>query len=250
MEEDDSRESVLLFDVDGTICESSKEIDSEMRDILHRICLEGRYDICIVGGGTLEKIKKQMGEDLLDCMKYVCTECGSVVYHKNECIYHNYIQDHPLYPLIQNLLDVATTYIEETPYEKGDHRIDIRSGLVYISMVGMDATDEMRRVFKEVDATMKYRKSLMNRLLHIVKELGASISIVYGGEVGLSIYPSEWDKVQVISMVEGYREIHFFGDRFEEDGNDYQLIHHPRIIGHKVNGVHDTKRILLGDFCK
>jgi len=53
-------------------------------------------------------------------------------------------------------------------------------------------------------------------------------------------------KVQVIEVIKpfGYEEIHYFGDKYEEDGNDYHLLNHKDIIPHRVNNLEDTMREL------
>ena len=62
-----------------------------------------------------------------------------------------------------------------------------------------------------------------------------------GGMVGIGLYPKEFDKVQVVDYIQGsYDEIHYFGDKYETDGNDYHLLHHESVIGHKVDSVEDT----------
>lgn len=41
-----------------------------------------------------------------------------------------------------------------------------------------------------------------------------------------------------------YKEIHFFGDKTELGGNDYEIYSDPRTIGHKVVDPQDTCRQL------
>ena len=132
-------------------------------------------------------------------------------------------------------------FISEASYEIGGNFMDIRNGLIYISLVGMDASFEMREHFKKMDQRMGFRKRL---LLQLNERCDKGISVVYGGEVGISLYPKEWDKVQVLSYLRDYPVIHYFGDRYEEDGNDYQLIHHAKVIGHKVDEWTDTLEFL------
>ena len=135
----------------------------------------------------------------------------------------------------------ALRFISECNYEIGGHLIDIRDGLVYISLVGMDATDEQREYFIKVDKKMEFRKRLW---LQLKERSPSGLTIVYGGEVGLSIYPSEWDKIQILQYIKGYNNIFYFGDRYEENGNDYKIINHKDVIGNKVNNISDTEAIL------
>ena len=71
-------EQLLLFDVDGTLCESGKIISSKMVNILNNFKKYG-IKIGIVGGGTFEKILFQLNN--LVFPDFIFSECGSV-YHK------------------------------------------------------------------------------------------------------------------------------------------------------------------------
>lgn len=233
---------ILLFDVDGTLCPSSQEVDQEMKKMIMNIKSKYECDIGIVGGGTYEKIEKQLGKEFLKEFAFVFAECGSVVYNKErKILLKNNIRKHKLYSNVQKCMKHSLRFISESSYEIGGHFIDIRNGLIYISLVGMDASFDMREHFKKMDLKMGFRKRL---LLQLHERCDKGIRVVYGGEVGISLYPKEWDKVQVLGYLKEYPVIHYFGDRYEEDGNDYQLIHHPKVIGHKVDGVNDTFEFL------
>ncbi len=70
------------------------------------------------------------------------------------------------------------------------------------------------------------------------------ISILEGGSVGIAIYPCEWDKVQVLSSLTQYKEIQYFGDKYKLGGNDHDIIHHEKVIGHKIDNKHNTYALL------
>lgn len=67
---------ILLFDIDGTIAESSKSVEPEMKTAIRKKVAEG-WDVGIVGGGKLDKALSQL-RDLE--MNHYFTECG--------CVYH------------------------------------------------------------------------------------------------------------------------------------------------------------------
>jgi hydroxymethylpyrimidine pyrophosphatase-like HAD family hydrolase len=62
------KKNLLLFDVDGTICDSGKKISSQMIDQLVKMKNNG-YDLGIVGGGTFNKIMHQL--DNQNIAKYI-----------------------------------------------------------------------------------------------------------------------------------------------------------------------------------
>ncbi len=112
----------------------------------------------------------------------------------------------------------------------------------------MVATLEERARFIELNNTYNYRKRLITLLKNKAWELKVENDIVIaeGGTVGVGIYPKEYDKVQVMEVIRpfGYKEIHYFGDKYEEDGNDYHLLNHKDVIAHRVNNLEDTIREL------
>ena len=233
----------LLFDLDGTLCESGKKIGDEIKHKIVEYKNKG-YDLGIVGGGRYEKIVDQL-DGYSEYMTYIFAECGSVFYYKNKCVHQNDLLHHSLYSTIQKLIRVCLKFISETNYDISGQFIDVRNGLVYISLIGLQANHEMREKFKKMDKRMEFRKRLLqivndtkNKLL---KERSHQLEVKYGGEVGISIYPAEWDKIQVLKYIQHeYHEIHYFGDRYHEDGNDYRIIHDSRVIGHCVNSHIDT----------
>ena len=239
--------SLLLFDVDGTITHSGKKIDHQMINTLS--LLKNKFELGIVGGGKLEKILYQL--DGLEFSHYF-TECGCV-YHKVidgylKEIYIKNIRNHNLYPKINILIKEALSYLSKVDYMLTGNFIDLRNGIIYISLIGMSATEEERSYFIKINKKHNYILKLLAILKDKALEINifSKISICRGGEVGIAIYPVEYDKIQVLdSLLDEYNKIIYFGDKFDTDGNDYKLINSETVIGHKVTCVEDTIKILL-----
>lgn len=239
---------IILFDVDGTLVESGNKIDNdEYYEILNK--LKSKYEIGIVGGGTLEKIIDQLKYDKIIFDHYF-TECGCV-YHDNKLsnIYKKNIRNHPLYKFINRLIKLAINYISNVDYNITGHFIDLRNGIIYISLIGMQANNCERKYFIDLDKKYNYRQKLLEILRNESIKLGISekISINYGGSVGIGIYPNEYDKKQVIEFLNEkrvYNKILYFGDKYEKDGNDYHIINHNLVTGYKINSIEETFDIL------
>lgn len=241
---------LLLFDVDGTLAESGKQIDDEMLFELQNLHNSG-YHLGIVGGGKLEKILYQIKNTNL--FTHLFTECGCV-YHLNtqsdilnlKNIYTKNIRNHNLYQKINILVKQALYFISQVDYTVTGNFIDLRNGIIYISLIGMTANDSEREYFIEKNKQNNYRTNLLNILHQKAQELEISndITICEGGKVGIGLYPKEYDKIQVLEHLDEYNEIHYFGDKYEPNGNDYNLITHNNIIGHPVNNIIETKNIL------
>ena len=264
---------LFLFDVDGTIAESGQKINKDISELLNNYFKNSRTEIGIVGGGKLDKILWQTNEVKFD---HYFSECGCVynklvtdnnklVTDNNKLatdnnnlqlslnnslnlIYEKNIREHGLYNDINILIKLALKFLSEVEYTLTGNFIDLRTGIIYISLIGLNATENERDYFKQLDKQFNYRKRLLDILQNKSLELNIynKIHIVYGGSVGIAIYPSEYDKKQIMNHIDhnDYSEIHYFGDKYLNDGNDYLLLHHEYVIGHKVNSVSDTYEIL------
>lgn len=244
------KKSLLLFDVDGTLTESGKIMEEDMVYQL-KIMHEKGFDLGIVGGGKLEKIVTQLNSAY--CFKHLFTECGCV-YYKNtdinsfnlENIYTKNIRNHELYPKINILVKLALQFISQVDYTITGNFVDLRNGIIYISLIGMTATDSERKYFIEKNKEHNYRTQLITILQNKANELGIlhRLTICEGGEVGIGIYPKEYDKTQVLEHLYDYSEVHYFGDKYKINGNDHNIITHKRVIGHPIDSVSQTLHIL------
>lgn len=248
---------LLLFDVDGTLCESGKIISDHIANILNNLMYMG-IKIGIVGGGTFEKILTQL--DNMVYPNYIFSECGSV-YHKLNPDNHTYIlinknnlRMEPEYIKINLLIKTALEFISKVDYLLSGNFIDLRNGLIYISLVGMSATDKERENFIKMDKIYNYRTNLIQILKNQAKQLNLEdyIDISLGGSVGIGVYPKKWNKLQVLNWIKyealknktDFTQIHFFGDKYLPGGNDYELINNELIIPHRVDSPSDTFDIL------
>ena len=66
---------------------------------------------------------------------------------------------------------------------------------------------------------------------------------IIGGQISFDVFPKGWDKTYCLRFLqdENYDEIHFFGDKTFHGGNDYEIFHDERTIGHTVSGWKDTR---------
>jgi phosphomannomutase len=238
--------SLLLFDVDGTIAESGEQVSDEMLKLFMKLSL--KYDLGIVGGGKFEKIIDQLR--FSTDIRHIFSECGCVYHKRNvinyDCFYKKNLREHTLYPKINILVKTALRFLSTVKYTITGNFIDLRNGIIYISLIGMAATQEERKYFMELDKEQHIREHLINILQDKSLELQIEndIKILEGGSVGIGIYPKEYGKGQALDYLEEYKTIYYFGDKYLPNGNDYELIVNPRTIGYMVDSVEDTKKIL------
>jgi phosphomannomutase len=245
---------LLLFDVDGTIAESGQIINTELLELFEK--LSKNYDLGIVGGGKYEKIIVQLSNTKF--FTHIFAECGCVYYKLNsnlsnlsnlsnyQLVYKKNIRVHPVYKQINQLIKLALGFLSQVDYDLTGHFIDLRNGIIYISLIGMVALEEERKYFIDLDKKQNIRKTLIDLLVEKAEELQINnqVKILEGGAVGIGIYPVEYGKAQVLDSLSDYNDICYFGDKYTPDGNDYELISHPKIKGYPVDSIEDTSNIL------
>ena len=75
------------------------------------------------------------------------------------------------------------------------------------------------------------------------EKFGLTFSI--GGQISFDVFPNGWDKTYCLQYLEGqFDEIHFFGDKTWEGGNDYEIFSDSRTVGHAVTEPSDTLKQL------
>lgn len=250
---------LLLFDVDGTICESGKKITDCVSLKINKLILNG-CTVGIVGGGTYEKIIWQLDSKIEP--HYIFSECGSV-FHKlykdlesNSNYYillnKNNLRLEKEYSQINKLVKTCLKFISESDYLISGNFIDLRNGLIYVSLVGMVSNDDERQNFIKLDLMHNIRAKLINILHEQAIDLNIDdyLDICLGGNVGIAIYPKKWNKVQVLDWLNidaqinknlTYSEIHYFGDKYLSDGNDYLIMIQPNIIPHQIDSLEQTQ---------
>jgi phosphomannomutase len=85
-------------------------------------------------------------------------------------------------------------------------------------------------------------------MVDTLKKEFADYDLTYsiGGQISFDVFPTGWDKTYCLRHLEkeGFKEIHFFGDKTFKGGNDYEMYEHEGVIGHAVTCPEDTARIL------
>ena len=244
------KKNIFLFDVDGTLVESGDVISYSNSIILNKLKENPNNEIGIVGGGDIKKIMHQMDNKIF--FDHYFSECGCV-YHtlddNNNLVeeYKKNIREHTLYPKINILIKKSLQFLSRVNYTITGNFIDLRCGIIYISLIGMSATNEERKYFKNIDKKENIRQQLLKILLREAEKLNIldKVSILEGGSVGISIYPAEYDKVQVLETINKDKyNIFYFGDKYLPSGNDYILLRNENVTGFEINKKEETYELL------
>ena len=234
---------LVLFDVDGTLTPARLTISPEMKDCLRKL----RKKVCIgfVGGSDLAKQLEQLGPDAIEEFDYAFSENGLTAYKLGKALPPNSFIRWLGEEKYNKLAKFMLKYLSELdlPIRRGTF-IEFRKGMVNVSPIGRNASTEERNAYEKYDLEHHVREKFVDALKKEFPDFGLTYSI--GGQISFDVFPTGWDKTYCLRHVEndGFKEIHFFGDKTFEGGNDWEIYTDERTIGHSVKTPADTIRIL------
>lgn len=238
---------LVLFDVDGTLTPARLTVSDEMRETLK--ALRKKVAIGFVGGSDLSKQVEQLGDTVLQDFDYCFSENGLTAYKLGRELasqsFINWIGEEKYNSLVKFILRYLADL--DLPFRRGTF-VEFRNGMINVSPVGRNASAAERNEYEKFDKEHKIRETFVKALKENFSHYGLTYSI--GGQISFDVFPTGWDKTYALQHVEkeGFKEIHFFGDKSYEGGNDYEIYNDPRTIGHAVNTPEDTIKILKDIF--
>lgn len=236
-------ERIFLFDVDGTLTAPRLPIVEEMRAFMADV--RKKAYVGVVGGSDYPKQLEQLGENVAMEWDYLFTQNGLVSWKHGEAMESQSMAKFLGEEKLQKLINFILGYFAkiELPCKRGTF-VEFRTGMLNVSPIGRQCSQEERDAFEKYDATANVRKTMVKALQEEFPDYGLKYSI--GGQISFDVFPIGWDKTYCLKFLEkdGYKEIHFFGDKTYEGGNDYEIFESAKTIGHTVKSWEDTKRIL------
>ena len=202
----------FIFDVDGTLTPSRKKIEHEFWAPFLIFCRH--HDVYLVTGSDRQKTVEQLGLDIFYTCKRVYNCSGCDVYERDKNVYRDtWKPSDEVRQFLQDELDYSQFRIRTDPH------IEERPGCINFSILGRGANWEERETYVQWDKDEHERESIARRFNERFPDLYATV----GGQTGLDIAPFGRDKSQILRDFNEDDELHFFGDRMEEGGNDYSL---------------------------
>lgn len=217
---------LVAFDLDNTLAPSRGPISDEMASRLG--ALLNYVDVCIITGGSIEQIKKQVLERLpviadTDRLHLMPT-CGTR--------YFQIVKGEPVlrYEQVMNPRDIdAALYELELAAKYYGHWFDKPWGnilqnhgtQVTFSALGIEAPLKAKTSWDPDNAKKKQiKKAVQNRLTHLDVRLGGHTSI----DVTMKGIDKGYGIVKLCDFA-GIKpdDILFIGDRLDKDGNDYPV---------------------------
>jgi len=231
---------LALFDVDGTLTVPRKTASQETLAFLQE--LRKHVKVGIVGGSDLVKIQEQLGDNVLGAYDYVFSENGLVAHKAGDLLAVQSLKKHLGEDNLKKLINFVLHYIADLdiPIKRGTF-IEFRNGMLNVSPIGRNCSQEERDEFERFDKEANVRP----KMVEVLKEKFADLNLTYsiGGQISFDVFPAGWDKTYCLQFVENdFDEIHFFGDKTFPGGNDYEIFTSPKTVGHTVTSPDDTQK--------
>ena len=223
---------LALFDVDGTLTEPRKQVSPETKEFLRK--LREKIAIGVVGGSDLVKQKEQLG-DSPSMFDFCFAENGLQYFKDGKHVKTTKITDHTNDKKLGQMISWIQGYMSkiELPVKRGTF-IEFRSGMLNVSPIGRNCSREERNEFERYDK----KHGIREKMVAAMKEEFADFKFTYsiGGQISFDVFPEGWDKTFCLRYLaeEDFDEIHFFGDKTYEGGNDYEIYTHARTKGHDI----------------
>lgn len=200
----------FVFDVDGTLTDSRKSIDTTFKDFMLDFTRMHTCYICT--GSDRQKTIEQIGEDLTNQFELAFHCSGNLIYKSNIEVYKN------LWALTNKEIEFLYQALDNIYYsEKTGNHVEERLGTVNFSIVGRNASHDQRQRYVKWDNETQAREIIAEQFNTLFEESQA----VVGGETSIDIFKKGCDKSQIKKYIEG--ETIYFGDRCYPGGNDYAV---------------------------
>jgi phosphomannomutase len=232
-------ERIFLFDVDGTLTNPRELMHPDFEKPFRE--LVANNVVYLASGSDLGKIREQVPADILERCAGVFSSSANQLNIGSQLVYKNELA------IPEELSNFLNSSIEKSKYKtKTGNHIEYRPGMINFSIVGRNANNEQRKEYYTWDVRELERKKIAILLMATFPNLDVKI----GGEISIDIYPEGYDKRQSVKFIKETHPdavIRFFGDKTEENGNDYSVVisldDEDRV--HSVKKYQETKKLIL-----
>ncbi|KAI0895018.1 eukaryotic phosphomannomutase [Annulohypoxylon nitens] len=251
------KNTIALFDVDETLTPARLSVSPEMLQTLEK--LRQKVAIGYVGGSNLVKQQEQLGtgdRPVTSMFDFCFSENGLTAFKLGQELPSNSFIKYIGEDRYKELASWILHYIADLdiPVKRGTF-IEFRNGMINVSPIGRNASTQERNEYQAYDLKNKIRETMVEKMREKFGHLGLTFSI--GGQISFDVFPTGWDKTYCLKHLEAeaqkpggitYTTIHFFGDKTDKGGNDYEIYVDPRTIGHSVKNPVDCLRQIKETF--
>lgn len=227
-----------LFDIDGTLTYPMQKMESQ--HVYTFLNWMQNKNVYLVAGSDYGKVAKQLPLSVLNRCNGVFTCMANELRVGERVIYQNEFK--PPIRLQNLLLDFKQE--SKCPNKKKDF-VETRTGMINFSTLGRSASQKEREEYFAWDKKNKERIKIAKKIEKEFPELEAKI----GGQISMDIQKIGHNKSQASKWVRENvgGQIVYFGDKFDKDGNDYDImidVNRENGVAHRVNSPVDTFKIL------
>lgn len=256
---------LILFDVDGTLAVPAQKADDAILKMFARLRSRG-YVVGMVGAGDFEKQQGQLGgPGLRQRLDFCFSENGVHAFRGEKLLHCKSIVEHlgkerwqqfedGLQALLERIRGEAEALLQQAagPSARLADRgtfLEKRQCTCNVCVIGRtpSLSKAERAAFDAVDKGAGLRRRVLAELVaNYGPETPYALSFSIGGQIGIDCAPCGWDKTFCLGFLPAseYPTIHFFGDKTEPGGGDYELYEHPRTIGHAVESPEHTLEVV------
>ncbi|KAJ6328601.1 hypothetical protein OIU76_005835 [Salix suchowensis] len=147
---------IALFDVDGTLTAPRKVATPSMLEFIKE--LRKVVTIGVVGGSDLSKISEQLGRTVINDYDYVFSENGLVAHKDGKLIGTQSLKSFVGDEKLKEFINFTLHYIADLdiPIKRGTF-IEFRSGMLNVSPIGRNCSQEERDDFEKYDKVQNIR---------------------------------------------------------------------------------------------
>ena len=204
-----------VFDVDMTLALSNRPMSDEMRRLFKKAMAGKKYFFC--SGAQLPKMLSQVGEEIASGAQALFPQMACEMWVDGKAVYQKKFQWAPgLKADIQNIIENSAY-----PERNGDH-LQERGSMICVSTVGKSSNTEQRDRYSAWENVHQERLKFSKRL----SDKYPQYDILVSGQTSVDIAMKGNNKSLVLPAIRkhfGDEEIHFFGDKIFEGGNDMPL---------------------------
>ncbi|MCJ1243905.1 Phosphomannomutase [Trapelia coarctata] len=246
------KNTICLFDVDDTLTPARRPVSPAMLTLLSQ--LRHKCAIGFVGGSDLIKQQEQLGTQSIPVttlFDFCFAENGLTAYRMGQALPSTSFIGWLGEEKYKQLVNFCLVYVAglDIPVKRGTF-VEFRNGMINVSPIGRNASIAERNAYNAYDKAHNIRRDFVSALREKFPHFGLTYSI--GGQISFDVFPTGWDKTYCLKHVQAEKElsgidyttIHFFGDKTNKGGNDYEIFEDKRTVGHSVEGPADTMRIL------
>jgi len=226
-------ETLLVFDVDGTLTGPRRRMHEDFSRFFKSVCRS--YPVFLVSGSDMPKLEQQLSSEVIDLVAGIFPCSGNEMLVEGRALYRmeHFFPDE-LTGFLAGFVDAS-----DYPVRTGNH-IETRTGMLNVSVVGRNASPDQRMEYYSQDKQRGERQALIEELAQRFPDYEANV----GGQISVDVTPHGWNKSRVYAeLSHRYPEtpITFFGDNMHLGGND-------RPLGDAVkNGSRDNKVFAVED---